>query len=106
MQWIPAHFARAALNHDLRRIRNDTILLLLLHESDIKIEVFHETPRYRAMSVLDHSSRDAAPSERGTFDSGRWQFGLLKIVLLVLAGVLGTAFAIALDPIVNIFAEG
>ena len=58
------------------------------------------------MSVLDHFSRDAAPSERGAFDSGRMRLGLLKTALLVLAGILGTAFAIALDPIVNIFADG
>ena len=58
------------------------------------------------MSVLDHSSRDAAPSERGAFDSGSWHYSLLKTALLVLAGALGTAFPIALDPIVNIFAQG
>ena len=58
------------------------------------------------MSVLDHSPHDAAPSQRGAFDSGRWQFGLLKTALLVLAGIVGTALAIALDPILNIFAEG
>ncbi len=63
------------------------------------------------MSVLDHSSRNAAPSERGAFDSGglessRWEFSLLKTALLILAGVLGTAMAIALDPILNINAEG
>jgi hypothetical protein len=63
------------------------------------------------MSVLDHSSRNAAPSERGAFDSSRfdashWQFSLVKTALLILAGIAGTAMAIALDPILNIFAEG
>ena len=58
------------------------------------------------MSVLDHFSRDAAPSERGAFDSSHMKLGFLKTALLVLVAVLGTAFAIALDPIVNIFADG
>ena len=58
------------------------------------------------MSVLDHSSRDAAPFQRGAFDSGRWPSSLVKSALLKFAAILGTALAIALDPIVNIFAEG
>jgi len=58
------------------------------------------------MSVLDHSPHEAAPRERGAFDSGQHSLTAVKLALLVLAGIAGTAFAIALDPIVNIFAGG
>lgn len=58
------------------------------------------------MSVLDHSSHEAAPVERGAFDSSRRSLTAVKVALLALAGVAGTALAIALDPIVNIFAGG
>ena len=58
------------------------------------------------MSVLDHILPKAAPAERGDFDSGHKALSAVKVGLLVLAGVIGTACAIALDPIVNIFAGG
>ena len=58
------------------------------------------------MSVLDHSPHEAAPAERGAFDSARKGISVVKVALLVLAGVIGTTLAIALDPIVNIFAGG
>ena len=56
------------------------------------------------MSVTNHISHKAAPAERGDFDSGRRTVRVVRAAMLVLAGVIGTALAIALDPIVNIFA--
>ena len=58
------------------------------------------------MSVLDHSPHEAAPAERGVFDSPRRKVRIGRIALYVLTGAIGTAVAIALDPIVNIFAGG
>ncbi|HPF24258.1 MAG TPA: hypothetical protein PK417_12305 [Hyphomonas sp.] len=60
------------------------------------------------MSVLDHFLTKAAPAERGDFDSasraaGRTT-GIVRMAMYVLAGVIGTALAIALDPVVNLFA--
>ena len=62
------------------------------------------------MSVLDHFLSKAAPAERGDFDSapraGRRTASIVRGAMYVLAGVIGTALAIALDPIANIFAGG
>lgn len=58
------------------------------------------------MSVLDHFSSKAAPRERGAFDSGLKAIPLVRIGLFTLAGAIGTALAIALDPVLNLFSGG